>query len=114
MLILFSAGCGAATATLSGKVSYQGRPVRSGGIVVLNPDGMSIAKGIIGPDSSYVVEGVKYGRVKIGVLSPNPTPAAKIADPAWLPLPAALGNPRTSGLACDVAAALVEHDIDVR
>jgi hypothetical protein len=114
VLVVLVAGCGSRVATVSGKVTYKGRPVRSGGIVLLNPDGLSIAKGIIQPDGSYVVEGVKHGRVKIGVLSPNPTPAAKVADPAWFPLPASLGSPGTSGLTCEVAAAFVEYDIDIK
>ena len=58
-LLLVASGCGTGTATISGKVSYKGRPVTSGGIVVLNPDGRTIAKGTIQSDGTYSVDGVK-------------------------------------------------------
>src|SRR5690349_503951 len=71
VLIGAAAGCGGQGATVSGKVSYKGRPVVSGSVIVLNPDGTA-RTGVILPDGSYTVEGVSRGLVKIGVLSPDP------------------------------------------
>src|SRR4051812_10074770 len=71
-VIVFAAvGCGGRTATLTGKVTYQGNPVVSGSVIVLGADGTA-RSGVIQPDGTYAVEGVPRGPVRIGVLSPDP------------------------------------------
>ena len=130
------AGCGDGTATVSGQVSYRGRPVTSGSIIMVNPDGTA-ESGVIQPDATYSVDGVQKGRVKIGVLSPDPAHARSILradenrakanrkhtkakapvrakDVAWFPLPHDLGDPAKSGLECDVTASRVNYDITVK
>jgi hypothetical protein len=128
------AGCGGSTATLSGKVSYQGKTETSGSVIVVNEDGTA-ESGVIQPDGTYSVTGVKRGRVKIGVLSPEPARARSIVkseaprpkgtgkmtaaerkaiDTGWFPIPRQLGKPDTSDIACDVAAAHVEFDIEMK
>src|SRR5262249_36905900 len=89
---------------------------------------------VIMPDGTYTVEGVKRGRVKFGVLSPDPARANSILntkgkkkaaaakgtlgeDPAaagWFPLPRELGDPAKSGLECEVASSRVRHDLDLK
>src|SRR5438477_1667604 len=76
LLLPMLIGCGG-TATVAGKVTYQGRPVLSGSVIVLNDDGTAVS-GVIQPDGTYSVEGVKKGRVKVGVLSPDPTKARSV------------------------------------
>jgi len=132
--LLALTGCGGGS-TLSGKVTYQGRPVVSGSVIVLNADGTAHS-GVIHHDGSYAVEGVGRGPVRIGVLSPDPARAksilkkeeppppadkpgaAKAGHPktrpgtgGWVPLPHALGDPEKSGVTCDVNASHVEFDI---
>ena len=114
LLLLATTGCGGRTATISGKVTYKGRAVTSGMIVVLSPDGLATVKGTIQPDGRYSVEGVMRGRVKIGVLSPDPTPALKTKQTSWFPLPRSLGNPGTSGLECDLTTSYLQHDIEAK
>src|SRR5437763_7171045 len=80
VLLLTLSGCGAGTATLGGKVTYRGRPVTSGSIIVVHEDGTARV-GVIEPDGTYSVEGVKRGRVKVGVLSPDPAHARSILTP---------------------------------
>src|SRR5262245_32724591 len=126
VLLVLVAVCGCdSTATLSGKVTYQGRTVASGTVIVLNADGTA-ASGVIHPDGSYSVEGVQRGHVRLGVLSPDPAharsilvtnrakddhkstkpgrPTAKPKTPGWFPLPHDLGDPGKSGLGCDVTS----------
>lgn len=110
---LLAVGCGGHNATISGKVIYKGRPVTSGAVVVLNPDGTA-AKGAIRPDGTYAVSGVARGVVKLGVLSADPAPASKAKPAGWFPLPKALGSPGRSGLTCEVSSSQVSHDIDVK
>src|SRR3954466_1477205 len=74
------AGCGGGAATLGGTVTYQGRTVVSGSVIVVNEDGTAESCAIQ-PDGTYSVAGVKRGRVKIGVLSPDPARAHSILNP---------------------------------
>jgi len=124
------AGCGSNTATVSGKVTYQGRPVTSGTVIALNPDGTA-KSWVILPDSTYMIEGVQKGHVKFGVFSPDPVRATSIlkgkkgvakesADTkaaeraGWFPLPPELGDPEKSGLACDVSTSHVQYDLELK
>src|SRR5437016_3362903 len=65
ILIGIATGCGGNTAIVSGKVTYQGRPVTSGSVIVLNQDGTA-ESWVILPDGTYSVPGVKRGHVKFG------------------------------------------------
>jgi hypothetical protein len=59
-------GCGGSVATVSGKVSYQGKPL-SGGTVTLIPEQGVPLTGAIKPDGSYSIAKVPFGRVKVAV-----------------------------------------------
>ena len=116
LLVILAGVCGCGkTATVAGKVSYQGRPVIHGSVTFLSAD-KTARSAAIGPDGSYAVEGVPPGIVKIGVISRDPSrgrtavsgqtavrrhkagaaPAAPM--PGWFPLPARFEDPGTSGL----------------
>jgi hypothetical protein len=128
-------GCGNSTSTLSGKVSYRGRAVTSGSIIVLHDSGAA-RSGVIQPDGTYSVAGLERGRVRIAVISPNPSHTRSVLTveanrarighkrthavayrpnmAGWFALPRELGDPGTSGLECDVATANVEYDINAK
>jgi hypothetical protein len=75
---LAATGCGG-TADVSGKVTYKGKPVVYGTVVVVGSDGIP-KSGAIQPDGSYRVSGVPLGTAKVAVTSPKPPgsePAAK-------------------------------------
>jgi hypothetical protein len=132
VVIVASSGC-ARSAKLAGKVSYRGQPVLSGCVTIVNEDGTA-SSGVIQPDGTYAVEGVKRGHVKIAVVSPDPARARSILNTGdakeahekdshahtkpgtggWFPLPAVLGNPDTSGLELDVKSSRAQYDIDVK
>jgi hypothetical protein len=132
VLIVVISGCGSGTVNMRGKVTYQGRPVLSGCVTVLNADGTA-SSGVIQPDGTYSVEGVKRGRVKVGVVCPDPQHARSILNPkagqiqgknthaqtkpgtgGWYPLPRDLGDPEKSGLECDVSSSRVTFDIETK
>jgi hypothetical protein len=110
-------GCGG-KATVSGKVSYQGRTVTYGSVLILGSD-KKTRFGVIQPDGSYTVEGVTPGAVKIGVISRDPAkPASKVpasarATPTWFPLPPKFEDPATSGIVGTVGSGRVKHDIEL-
>ena len=135
VLAVALSGCGNGTSTLTGKVSYRGRPVASGSIIVLQ-DGGTARSGIIQPDGTYSVSGVERGHVRVGVISPNPAHTRSVLtveanrarvgqkrthaaayrpnNSGWFQLPRDLGDPATSGLECDVAATQVAHHTNVQ
>lgn len=113
-------GCGPPTADLTGKITYQGKPVVYGSVVVIDASGTT-KSGTIQPDGSYRIDNVRVGSVKVAVSSPPPpgTPAVGKQDPRdtsdkppepppppappeviknWVQLPNKYGDPTQSGL----------------
>ncbi len=67
-LSAFSAG---GSATVAGRVTFQGRPVIWGSIILVGADGRS-AVGRIEPDGSFTVTNVPTGEVGVAIISPDP------------------------------------------
>jgi hypothetical protein len=115
LLFLGLAGCGLGSTTgdLSGSVSYQGEPVRSGTVVFLSADGVKqYAK--ITPEGTYRIAEIPTGTVLIAVIphQRNPFPSGKTEKPA--PLPERYTDPKTSGITHDVRAGSQQFDIDLK
>ncbi len=132
LLVILAGVCGCGrTATVAGKVSYQGRPVIHGAVTFLSAD-KTARSAAIEPDGSYTVEGVPPGIVKIGVISRDPArgrsavagqtavrrqePGAAPAPPmpGWFPLPARFEDPGSSGISLEVGSGRVRYDIDLK
>jgi hypothetical protein len=112
-------GCGPSRGTVSGKVTYKGKPVVWGTVTVVASDNMSYA-GAITSEGAYAIPNVPHGPVKFCVTSPNPDakkrPAETLpkhggddlpgADPAgalpptgsWFPIPEKYADFQQSGL----------------
>ncbi|AMV27235.1 hypothetical protein VT84_22730 [Gemmata sp. SH-PL17] len=119
--VLALAGCGEPTTDVSGKVTYRGKPVAFGTVVVLDAAGAP-KSGQIQPDGTYRVSGVRPGPVKVAVSSPPPPgsepsrksaggrdgdddkpplnipPAAPEVIKSWFPIPDKYGDPNKSEL----------------
>lgn len=126
MAALALAGCGGGETDVSGKVSYKGKPVVYGTVLLL--DGTGAPKsGVIQPDGTFRVSGVRPGAVKVAVSSPRPpgaepprkqaggrddddkpppnvTPASPEVIKSWFALPDKYGDPNKSELTADVKA----------
>jgi hypothetical protein len=100
-------GCGG-DPSVTGRVTYQSRPLASGQISFIAGDGRS-ASGTINSDGTYFVARVPAGRVVVVVTSlvpgrgPIPSPvlvkgARRTAVESAIPV--RYGDPRTSGLTC--------------
>ena len=115
-LLALVPGCGPGTATVAGKVTYQGKPVVWGSVTLKAADG-SVHQIGINPDGTYRLDRVPVGVAKVGVASPDPTPSAraKASDDsrvptgmprppagAWFALPAKFADPATSGVTVQV------------
>jgi hypothetical protein len=125
--VLAAVGCGGGTADVSGKVSFKGKPVVFGTVVVIGPDNLP-KSGAIQPDGTYRVRGVKPGTAQLAVSSPLPpgarqstkkvrgrgidddervpddaaSPVSPEVARAWFPLPVKYADPVKSGLTADV------------
>jgi hypothetical protein len=129
---LAAAGCGPNTSTLVGKVTYQGKPVTSGSVLVYCPD-KQIARGIIGTDGAYTIPNVPCGRATVTVQShtrlpsgmslqqtlppssggPIP-PTVEASDRAWVSIPPRYALPEESGLSVVADRGRVTYDIDLK
>ena len=71
-LLVFLVGCGSnATGSVSGKVTFEGKPVVFGSVTILGSD-KKTRSGTIDKDGHFTVEKVAVGEAHIGVISPNP------------------------------------------
>jgi hypothetical protein len=130
-------GCAAGSGTLSGKVTFKGKTVASGNVLVVGADGIARSSKIE-TDGSYTVPDVPVGEAKISVNSPNPVPdpvvvaaantgakrggrsqqnpitSTPTSDPKlWFPLPEQYADPQTSGLTAKVQKGQTVHNIDL-
>src|SRR5215469_11906529 len=79
-LLAVATGCGdSGTAEVSGTVHYQGKPVRSGTVMVFDAAGMPHPTDIR-PDGTYAVSGIPVGVVQLSVQSPDPAPVLLLAQ----------------------------------
>src|SRR5437773_791544 len=118
-LSAFASGGGGATVT--GRVTMMGRPVIWGSVVLVGPDGRSVA-GRIQPDGTYTVANAPIGEVGVSVTSPDPLvqhyatiikssrervpvaqwPAPPVDRQQWFVLPKKYENAKTSDLTLTV------------
>ncbi len=73
LLALAAAGCDPARGTVSGRVTYQGRPLPTGTVQFFCGDGQ-ILSGLIREDGTYSVADVPAGPVRVTVVSHPPVP----------------------------------------
>jgi hypothetical protein len=94
---------------VSGKVTYNGKPVVFGTVLIHGRDGLR--QGSIAPDGSFTVRGVATGEARVAVNSPNPKSIVLYPNknpkykqepypdvPGWFEIPSKYENVSTSGL----------------
>ena len=116
-------GCGPSTASVAGKLTYQGKPVVSGTLTLKAADGSAHQIGL-NPDGGFRLDGVPVGPARVGVSSPDPRPHAKPRGggedraatatapvPGWFPLPDKFADPDKSGLTVQVGGGPADLDL---
>jgi hypothetical protein len=133
-VLLFVSGCGSDTATVTGLVTLQGKPVADGSVVFYCAD-KQIVRGLIGPDGRYSIPNVPFGPATVTVqshprvpdgmrlrqnLPPStggpvlPTGGEGSASRPGRTIPPRYGLPEESGLSVVVDRAELTFDIDLR
>lgn len=116
------AGCSPGTGDVSGRVTFRGRPVTAGSVLLFCP-GKRIARGVLGPDGTYSIPHVPVGDAAVA-LRFAPAPDAQLtgsrplrADelPPGPPpgIPPRYTVPEESGLAVHVTRGRVVYDIEL-
>ncbi len=88
-LALLPIGCGGGTGTVTGKVTFDGKPLTSGNVVFTNANGKGSQSVSIQADGSYKVERMPTGPAKVAVVTSPPPgsetgsrmPAPKLPTP---------------------------------
>jgi hypothetical protein len=122
-LLALASGCGPRYGNVSGKVTYQGKPV-TGGTITFHDSHNGVASDAIQPDGSYSVNRVAAGQVRITVVPPLDIPFRPMQEaggrptspgstPRPVPLPPKYADPAQSGLTCEVQAGNQEHDVNL-
>ena len=113
-------GCGGSAsdkATISGKVTYNGKPVTGGTLTLYSSTGAPYPVSIK-EDGTFNVSGAPIGQMGVGI----DTGPARVAPPAGstapqgpphVDIPAKYKDPKTSGLTWDVKAGKNTKDFDL-
>jgi hypothetical protein len=124
-LLLFLVGC-QGTGSVAGKVTFQGKPLVYGTVLLIGSDNKSV-QAQIQPDGSYSASGLAPGDVKVAVNSPNPKGVAIYAGwkdpnkkppslevPGWFAIPQKYEDVTTSGLTVPLMSGSNEFNIDLK
>jgi hypothetical protein len=141
--LLLLTGC-SSKGTVSGRITYQGKPIPQGIVLFVPEKGQSITGTIT--DGQYQVKGIVSGTAKIAVQTPKanvskaPTGSGQVKGkeiPKDAPLPPGIdpsifdfnaqisqvkstsipekyGDPEKSGLTCTVKGGAQEHNIELK
>jgi hypothetical protein len=81
VLIVFCvAGCGG-KANVKGRVTYQGKPVIHGSIILIGGGNKQLSSARIDSEGNYRISDIAPGPAHIAVVSPDPTPPRPLPSP---------------------------------
>jgi hypothetical protein len=113
-------GCGSKPGSVSGKVTYQGKPLTSGLVIFIDKDGRVSQPAGIEVDGSYVADNVPLGPVAVCVETHplsggdgGPNAPQDQPRPRYVPLPAKYKDAKQSGLTLDVKPGPNVYDIEL-
>lgn len=125
--LLSLAGCSPGRGDVSGKVTYQGKPLVWGTVQFEGSDGM-LKQSNINNDGTYSIPDVAAGEAKVAVSSINPKssdfqprvvegrppPPPRPEVKGWFPIPKQYDTPHSSGLTYPIKAGSNVIDIELK
>jgi hypothetical protein len=125
LALLVLSGCAEPSTKVSGKVTYQSKPLNSGTITFFCKDNKVVRSCQIGTDGSYAIDKVPLGNAKISISVPPPRtkPTGEVAKmapsggpepPEPVEIPQNYSDPEKSGLTYEVKSGSQPHDIDLK
>jgi hypothetical protein len=127
LLITTSVGC-QARGNVSGRVTFQGKPLVFGTVLLVAADGTA-HQGTIDENGNYTIASVPTGRARVAINSPDPT--APVANKSgikdlegdrrraelkirWVPIPPHYGDPNKSDLTLEVKGGKNPHNLELK
>lgn len=130
-IVALSAGCGSGTSTVEGTITFHGKPVKSGSVILYCAD-KQIVRGLI-VDGQYSIPNVPRGPATVTVQAHNRVPQGlrlsqqlppsndgpvgfpwSSKDVGEIALPPRYSHPEESGLTIEVDNATVTFGIDLK
>jgi hypothetical protein len=122
---LATPACGDSKGKLYGVVTYAGKPVEGGTVLIVGADKQKPVRCEIDSEGRYTAAGVPLGAAKLAVLVPPSLPSPplpKNVDPKSLPpraapsanIPRKYMDPETSGFTCTVTSGSQKFDLDLK
>jgi hypothetical protein len=133
--MLVAGGCGSQSATVSGKVSYNGKMLKGGNVTFVSTEGKPSASASIEENGTYTCK-APTGKVRISVetsslkptmmggakkysapagqTSPYDTSGSTDASKRYVEIPDNYADPDKSGLTLEVKGGSQTHDIELK
>jgi hypothetical protein len=99
--------------SVSGKVSYKGKPVTGGLIVFTGADGKEV-KFDVSADGTYMTKELKAGEYMVAVDTENLNKDQEKPNPAYVKIPAKFRDAKTSSLKIEVRKGEQTQDLDLQ
>jgi hypothetical protein len=126
-------GCSKPMGNVTGKVTYKGKALEFGSVIIAAADGTSLG-GDIEPDGTYLIKNVPVGKGKVSVTAQDPKKieenrkmAQALREGHTIPasgkpgfnssvntIPDTYGDTEKSGLTVEVKAGTTQNDIDLK
>jgi hypothetical protein len=117
VLLAFSLpGCGLAGGQISGKVRFNGSPVKSGWVTLTYTNGNHApVSGFIQPDGTYRIAGCPSGEARVTVrVATRSSPRKKTTAPKTPSIPTRYADAEKTDLVCKVTGGSQEFDIELK
>lgn len=104
------------TGSVAGKVTFQGKPLAVGTVLLVNPATGIGANAVLDPSGGFRIEGVRTGEYQVAIQRPPaPPPDEMAAGKEWTPspVPDKYQVPDTSGLTVTINEGENTADFDI-